>query len=165
MNKGKLKEILAEFGYSIDAQGYEDGDYEKAIQKILALFEAEKPVVENKPRPLAFGVWITGSGEPDHWLEDGEGNPYYGEQSEALTMAMKLNQASWNFIQYTAQPYPIAVGSVIMENNRFATIKQDGSLCIFAKEYGQPKPISLASFSAADVRLLSVLLELHGPKE
>ena len=165
MYKEKLKEILAEFGYSIDAQGYDGGDYEKAMQKILALFEAEKPVAENKPRSLAFGVWITGSGEPDHWLEDGEGNPYYGEQSEALAMAMKLNQDNHFGILYTAQPYPVTVGSVIMENNRFATIKQDGSLCIFAKEYGHPNPISLASFSAADVRLLSVLLELHSPKE
>ena len=35
--ESKLMDVLMEFGCSIDSQGYDDGDYKKAIKKILKI--------------------------------------------------------------------------------------------------------------------------------
>jgi len=37
--EGKLVDILMEFGLGIDPQGYDDGDYDRAIERIKKLIK------------------------------------------------------------------------------------------------------------------------------
>jgi len=39
--ESKLMDVLMDFGHSIDSQGYDDGDYKKAIKKILKIIKGE----------------------------------------------------------------------------------------------------------------------------
>ena len=50
------------------------------------------------------------------------------------------------------------LGSVILENNRIAVIRKDGTLEILVQMSGRPEPVSIASFSPTDAQLLLDLL-------
>ena len=50
------------------------------------------------------------------------------------------------------------LGSVILENNRIAVIRPDGTLEILVVSAGRTEPISISSFSPSDTQLLLDLL-------
>ncbi len=50
------------------------------------------------------------------------------------------------------------LASVILENNRIAVIRQDGTMEILVQSQGQREPVSISSFSPSDTQLLLDLL-------